>query len=187
MRSHPPAACLLRAALLGLAFCLLPRGAHPQTCTTRTECVDKGLTDPSKLGRPVIGFRLLGDTVHEQNQELLVHFGDDAGLDQGSVSVTLSPGILMGGRGWQWNKAYTGAWFTSTVALALGRNVVHARVCDTSGRCSADSMSTYYALPPPPPSRAAATLRNVYNADSRNLAGCAGCSSLCSSTPPRST
>ena len=172
---HPskPLARVLGAALLALPLGLLSAPASAQaTCSSRTECVEKGI--PFTNQDPGVSFGSPADTVYEARQDVEVFVADAWGLDEYSRSLTVAGGTLLT-QGWRWNKPVTSAWMVGTVQLVPGGNVLTARICDLTSRCTQATRTVVYQVPPPPPSRTAAVLRNVYRAENRNLATCDGC------------
>lgn len=184
MRISRLPARLARAVLLALPLVLLSARADAQvTCTTRTECVEKGI--PFTNQNPGITFLFLPDTVYEARQKLEVFVSDAWGLDEFSRELTVTGGTLLTGPAWRWNKPITSAWMSASAQLVLGNNVLTARICDLTGRCSTTSRQVVYAIPPPPASRVAPVVRNALDPVRRASAACDGCSDavLTYSTP----
>lgn len=175
---------LLRVALLVLPLGLLPAPATAQlTCTSRTDCVEKGI--PYTNQDPGMSFRSLSDTVYEARQEVVVFTYDAWGLDEYSRRFTISGGTLLIGPTWRWNKPVTSGYITAIVQLAPGPNVLTAKVCDLTDRCTEQSREVVYQMPPPAPGRVAPVVRNALDPGRRAAATCDGCSDavLAYSTP----
>ena len=175
MRIPTPLGRLLCAAALALPLGLLPAQADAQTCTTKTECLDRDIDlfdDP-----PSVSIPSPGATVNTARHRLTFYFGDDVGLQQATATYSVSPGTFAGTATWSWNKAYTSASAQRTVDFAPGQNTVIASICDTKSQCRADTLQVFYNAPPPPPARAAPILSSARSGDQLNLA-CDGCSDV---------
>ncbi|HYR08197.1 MAG TPA: hypothetical protein VEQ60_10530, partial [Longimicrobium sp.] len=184
MRIYRPPARVLCAALLALPLGLLSTRAQAQiTCTTRIDCVEKGI--PFTNQSPGVAFRFLPDTVYEANQKLDIFVYDAGGLDEHSRTLTATGATVLTGPAWRWNKPIISASMTGSVLLALGNNVVTAHVCDLTGRCTDAVQQVVYALPPPGASRVAPVVRNALDPARRVAATCDGCADavLTYSTP----